>query len=168
LISVRGARAGERDAILAIHRAGFGRESEADLCARLMGDGALALSLVAEVENRAVGHVALSPVTLPGPAGPRLLGLGPIAVDPARQGTGIGSALMRAGLAAAREAGWAGVVLLGDPAYYGRFGFAPAAGFGLSCPWDVPDEHFMAVELAPGALAGARGRVLYHPAFEPD
>lgn len=168
-ISIRAATRVDRAAILAVHRQGFGRESEARLCARLMDEGALAVSLVAETGGAVIGHVAASAIELPeAPDPPRLLGLGPIAVAPARQSGGVGSALMRAVLAAARDAGWAGTVLLGDPAFYGRFGFRPASGFGLACAWDVPDEAFMAVELTPGALRAARGRALYHPAFEPD
>jgi putative acetyltransferase len=166
---VRPAQDGERAAILAIHRAGFGRDAEAALCARLMDEGVLVFSLAAEEDAVAVGHVALSPVALAeDPAAPRMLGLGPIAVEPARQRKGIGSVLMRAALEAARREGWAGVVLLGDPDYYGRFGFVPAATFGLGCAWDVPSQYFMAVELTPGALEAARGKVLFHPAFEPD
>jgi putative acetyltransferase len=58
------------------------------------------------------------------------------------------------------------MVVLGDPAYYGRFGFAPAAALGLACEFDAPPEAFMALELSPGALAGARGVVLYEPEFD--
>jgi putative acetyltransferase len=166
---IRGARPEDRATVLAAHRAGFGRDGEAVLCAHLIDEGALALSLVALVDGTIVSHVALSAVALPDTPDPcRMLGLGPIAVLPAHQRRGHGTRLMEAALEHARAAAWDGVVLLGDPDFYRRFGFEPASRLGLRCAWDVPDEDFMAVELRPGALRAARGGVLYHPAFEPD
>lgn len=132
--------------------------TEQDIIDALRAAGALSVSLVAEDEDALVGHVALSPVTLSdGSEG--WYGLGPISVAPAQQGRGVGSALMRAALSALRERAAAGCVLLGDPAYYGRFGFR--ADSRLRLP-GVPAEYFQAV-LLDGTWPDAD--VGYHPAF---
>ncbi len=121
--------------------------------------GALSLSLVATVDGKVVGHLAFSPVSI---AGTDLgwWGLGPLAVAPTRQRSGIGSALVRSGLRRLAERSVPGCVLLGDPAFYGRFGFAPQTG--LVCPGS-PAEHFMALVLIGVAPVGA---VQYHAAFD--
>ena len=132
--------------------------TEAQIVDALRGAGWLAVSLVAESAGELVGHVACSPVAVSdGSAG--WYGLGPIAVLPARQGEGIGSALMHAALQALRAQGAAGCVLLGEPGYYQRFGFRPEPGLVLP---GVPPEYFMAL---PFGATVPRGEVSYHPAF---
>ena len=74
-------------------------------------------------------------------------------------------ALVRDGLDACRRAGVDAVFVLGHPAYYPRFGFAPAADFGLASEYDVPREAFMGLECRAGALTGVQGVACYHPAF---
>ena len=126
----------------------------------LRAAGALTLSLVAVGgDDGIVGHVAFSPVTIAGHPG-RWYGLGPISVLPALQRTGIGSRLMNEGLARLKALGAEGCVVLGEPAYYGRWGFAVHPG--LVYP-GVPPEYFMAL-----AFEGEvpRGEVGYHAAFE--
>jgi putative acetyltransferase len=165
--AVRADAAGDAPAVRAVHMAAFDRPAEADLVEALRRTGALAVSCVAEADCVVVGHVALSPVTLGADRGrPRVLGLGPMAVAPERQRTGIGTALVRDALARARAAGWTAAVVLGHPEYYPRFGFRPASTFGIGCRYDVPDAAFMAMELVPGSLAGTSGTVEYHPAFD--
>jgi putative acetyltransferase len=88
-----------------------------------------------------------------------------VGVLPPFQRRGIGSRLIRAGLAACAQAGWEAVVVLGDPAYYSRFGFASARARGLANEYTTGDE-FMALELRPGALARIRGVVKYTPEFQ--
>ena len=105
-----------------------------------------------------------TPVSLP-EFGRLVMGLAPMAVAPSRQRRGIGSALVEAGLARCKELGAVAVVVLGHPEFYPRFGFVPAARFGLECEYEVPVEAFMAMELQPHALRGAAGKVSYHPAF---
>jgi putative acetyltransferase len=122
------------------------------------------VSLVAEIGSDIVGHILFTPMTLEGD-GPAVFGLAPMAVVPARQRSGIGSALVREGLARCRDAGAGAVVVLGHPEFYPRFGFVPASRFGLRCEYEVPDEAFMALEQTPGALAGRAGLARYHPAF---
>lgn len=127
---------------------------------RAAGALTLTLSLVAvDGDEGIVGHVAFSPVTIAGRPG-RWYGLGPISVRPALQRTGIGSRLMNEGLARLKALGAEGCVVLGEPAYYGRWGFAVHPG--LVYP-GVPPEYFMAL-----AFEGEvpRGEVGYHAAFE--
>lgn len=121
--------------------------------------GALTISLVAETDGVLVGHVALSPVNI-SDGSPHWFGLGPISVYPANQRDGVGSALMLAALAALRERNAQGCVLLGDPSYYGRFGFSATPDLVLP---GVPPEYFQALHLS---STTPRGTVAYHPAFE--
>lgn len=164
---VRPEREGDAGAIATVVREAFGREAEAGLVGDLREAGALEVSLVAEAEDGAiVGQVALSPVTIDGvDGGGRWLGLAPLAVRADRQRQGIGAALVLGGLAAADANGAGLVVVLGEPAYYARSGFAPAARHGLAAPWPVPEEAFMA-RLAAGAEAPPAGMVRYHAAFD--
>ncbi len=147
-----------------LEQAAFGRGAEADLVDLIRSRGKAILSLVAEDAGSLVGHVLFSPVILEGWFDLRGLGLGPIAVHPEIQHKGIGSRLIRAGLAWCREQGYDYVVLLGDPHYYSRFGFRTASGLGLGNEYGV-DEEFMAVELYPQALKGADGVVKYAAEF---
>jgi len=165
-ISVRNEAPADHAAVREINLLAFGGPGEADLVDALRGRATPCVSLVAEVAGRVVGHLILSPVTLDGHPALRTMGLAPMAVLPDHQGTGVGSALVRAGLEACRTLGAEVVVVLGHPTYYPRFGFAPASRLGLRCVYDAPDEAFMALELTPGALAGRAGLVRFHPAFD--
>lgn len=100
----------------------FSNGSEAAIVRGLRDDGDLTISLVADEAGDVVGHVAFSPVTIGG-RHDGWFGLGPISVEPARQGQGIGRALIEAGLALLRERGAAGCALIGSPDLYRRFGF---------------------------------------------
>lgn len=124
----------------------------------LRSAGALTLSLVAEEAGEVVGHVAVSPVSISdGSSG--WYGLGPLSVRPEFQRRGLGSLLMRAAIRQLREGGAAGCVLLGDPAYYARFGFRPEPGLVLP---DVQPDYFLAMAFGPSVPHGV---VTYHPAF---
>jgi putative acetyltransferase len=153
------------DAIRDVHRRAFGGALEAALVDALRQQAHPLVSLVAVVAGTVVGHVLFSPVTLSSEPELSLMGLAPMAVLPSHQRRGAGSALVRAGLEACHRLGRVGVVVLGHPAYYPRFGFEPASAFGLTSEYDVADEVFMAVELETGALRGKTGTVRYHPAF---
>ncbi|MGD9905343.1 MAG: GNAT family N-acetyltransferase [Vicinamibacterales bacterium] len=152
-------------AVTDLLHAAFAGPDEARIVTALRGRVTPLVSLVAEDDGRVVGHILFSPVTLDGSPHLPMMGLAPMAVAPARQRQGIGSALVRAGLEACRSTGSAAVVVVGHPAYYPRFGFVPASRVGLTCEYDVPDEVFMALELQPGALAGHAGRARFHDAF---
>lgn len=162
-ITLRSEQPGDIEAIDTLTRAAFLEAPHTDhtehlIVAALRDAGALTLSLVAEEGGRLVGHVAISPVTLSDGTG-SWYGLGPISVLLERHGQGIGSRLMRQGLGDLEALGAAGCVVLGDPGYYGRFGFVPVAGLTLP---GVPPDYFQAL-----AFAGdfPRGEVSYHPGF---
>ena len=166
MIGVRAERPEDSRAVWTVHEAAFGRPDEARLVARLRQEARPCVSLVAERGGRAIGHVFFSPVTIEGDtAAPAAGGLAPVGVLPDEQGHGAGAALIRAGVAASREHGWALLFVLGDPAYYRRFGFVLAAPHGLHYESHAFDAAFQVQELAPGALARARGWVRYDPAF---
>lgn len=157
--AVRAEQPGDTAGVHAVHAAAFPTGAEARLVDALRSAGRLTLSLVACAEGDVVGHIAFSPLDREGG-----LGLAPLAVLPAWQGRGVGDALARAGLAAARAAGAGFVVVLGSPAYYGRFGFLPAAAHGLRDEYGGGDA-FQVLELLPGALPAGAGLVRYAQEF---
>ena len=165
--AIREERAGDEAAIEALHRAAFDGPGEATLVARLREAGRTRVSLVATApgEIAVLGHVLFTPVLIPGHVRTRLMGLAPLAVRESWRGRGVGSALVRAGLDACRALDIAAVAVLGDPAYYGRFGFEPGAARGIDCEYEVPDEAFALVELRPGALDGVGGTLFYDELF---
>lgn len=122
---------------------------------------ALTVSLVAEQAGSIVGHIAFSPVTI-ADGTPGWYGLGPLSVLPGYQRQGIGSALIREGLSRLRQLNAAGCCLVGHPAYYPRFGFAPIAGLFLE---GVPSEVFFAL---PFSEPPPQGAVQFHAAFLAD
>ncbi|GAB4564566.1 MAG: N-acetyltransferase [Haliangiales bacterium] len=147
--------------------AAFGQPQEGQLINALRAAGAVTLSLVAVEGDRIVGHVLFSPVVVrDGERRFDAIGLAPIAVAPDRQRAGVGSQLVRAGLERLRAAGHEAVFVLGHPAYYPRFGFRPAAEFGLRWEHSPPTDAFMALELRPESLAGWRGVVSFRPEFD--
>jgi putative acetyltransferase len=146
--------------------AAFGRTAEADLVDSLRQRGAYTLSLVAEKEGQVVGHILFTPVMIEGEERGEAVALGPVAVLPDYQNQGIGTQLIRAGLAACHERGDDVVAVLGHSAYYPRFGFVPSVRVGIRSEYDVPDELFMIAELSLGALAGQTGIVKYQPEFD--
>jgi len=146
-------------AIGAVLEAAFGRADEARLVERLRADRALVLSLAAIEDDAVIGHVAFSAMRAPF----RALGLGPVAVAPARQRSGVGRSLIGEGLARARAAGWEAVFVLGDPSYYRRFGFSVEDAAGFTSPYAGP--HFMALALGGPRLPASTGPVEYAPAF---
>jgi putative acetyltransferase len=148
----------------ALNCAVFESPTEARIVDALRGQPDV-ISLVAEDDGSIVGHIMFSPVRLTGAGEARAMGLAPMAVAPARQRAGIGSALVRDGLVRCRAQGVEALFVVGHPEYYPRFGFSRASGFGFTCEFDVPGEVFMALELAPGALRGRTGQVFFNEAF---
>lgn len=163
--TIRDERPGDEVAVAALLRDAFGGPGEAALVAALRDAGAAPVSLVAAADDGTiVGHVLFSPLAVErGGVEIAAAALAPLAVDAAWRRRGIGAALCETGIGRCRDLGLAGVTVLGDPAYYRRFGFDPALAAPLLCPWSGP--HLMALEFAPGALGGA-GRLRYHAAFE--
>ena len=161
---VRAEEAADIPRIHAVNRAAFESATEAILVDALRAHADV-ISLVAAEDDGIVGHIMFSPVRLSGAEEVRAMALAPMAVVPERQRAGIGSELVRDGLESCRRHGVEAVFVVGHPAYYPRFGFSLASGFGITCEFEVPDEAFMALELAPGALRGRTGQVFFHEAF---
>ena len=162
MVTIRPERPEDAAGVYAVHAAGFPTEDEARLVDELRAAGRLSASLVAEVGGVVVGHVGFSPVTA-GTAAPGA-GLAPVAVLAEYRRRGIAADLIRAGLDACRAAGFGWAVVLGEPAYYGRFGFRSAALVGLSDEYNGGPA-FQATELLPGALPVGAGLVRYAPEF---
>lgn len=161
---IRSESTADHAAIRVINERAFGGAGEANAIEALRQCGQTAISLVAEVEGRVVGHILFSPVMLVSAEGALFgLGLAPLAVLPEFQRRGIGSQLTRAGLVECRRRQCEFVVVLGHSDYYPRFGFERASKYGLRCEWDVPDPAFMVIELHPGALTNRAGLVKYQP-----
>ena len=158
MIAVRPEAAEDRGATWALVAAAFPTAAEANLVDRLRADGDVVYSLVATDGGAIVGHVLFSQMTAPF----RALGLAPVATAASHRRKGIAARLIEAGLARARADGWEGVFVLGDPAYYGRFGFDAALAAGFSSPY--AGEHFMALTLG-RTLPTLTGAAAYAPAF---
>jgi putative acetyltransferase len=152
------------EAVYRVNAIAFGRENEAVLAERLRKLPGT-LSLVAIEANQVIGHLLFSPITLENSAVEGWLGLGPVAVLPDHQRQGIGSQLIRQGLEYCRSRGGNAVVVLGDPQFYARFGFVPAADWGLRCEYDAPEGAFRVLELEAGALSSCWGLVRYRAEF---
>jgi putative acetyltransferase len=163
-LSIRVEQPGDEPGIREVNEQAFGEPLEAHLVDLLRGTPVY-LSLVATIDDRVVGHILFTPVTIDPPVASRIAGLAPMAVRPGHQRSGIGGQLIRAGLEACRRSGYAAVVVLGHPEYYPRFGFAPAHTFRLTCEFPSPPEAFMAMELEGGALSRVHGLVRYQPQF---
>jgi putative acetyltransferase len=153
------------EAIRQVNQVAFETSAEAQLVERLRSREKLVISLVAEIGNQIVGHIAFSPVHITSTPALRGIGLGPMAVIPALQRRGIGTALVHAGLNRCRELDYNFAVVLGHPSYYPRFGFIPANRFGITCIWQVPEGVFMALELREHSLVGSSGLATYEPEF---
>jgi putative acetyltransferase len=153
----------ERSLIRSINEAAFGRPDEADLVDSLRTTGVALVSLVAEVDQRIVGHILFSRMSIETTSGSGPAALAPMAVLPGHQRRGIGARLIRHGLDLLTRRGERIVIVLGHPDYYPRFGFSSEKARHLESPFRP--EAFMAMELRSGALDGIRGRVGYPAAF---
>jgi len=138
-----------------VHSCGY----EAEIVPRLRAAGALTLSLVATGPDGPIGQVAASPATIDGETG--WVGFGPLAVLPAEQRKGVGSALMTKALDMLRPQVARGAVLVGDPNYYRRFGFA---AYPELCVAGVPPACVLAL---PFDGVSPRGAAVFHSAFAP-
>jgi putative acetyltransferase len=153
------------EAVREVVRRAFGRDDESSLVDALRAERAVVQSFVAVLEGRLVGHLLFSELAIVGDtARVPALALAPLAVLPAFQRRGIGSALVRHGLEVCRSCGHAIVIVLGDPDFYARFGFSSALTARLRAPFSGRPS-FMAIEVKEGALRDVSGRVSYPAAF---
>lgn len=148
----------DADAIERLHARAFGPGRYARTAFRLRegSEHRADLSVTASVGSFLVGSVRMAPVVA---GGVGFQALGPLAVDPSFGGRGVGTALMRASLAAAEAAGEGLVILVGDAPFYARFGFAPVPPEHLTLPGPVDPARFLRLELADGFFDRARGTV---------
>ena len=163
-MTVRIATTGDAQGIRQVHRAAFPTDLEADLVERLERNGDAVISLVAEEEGAIVGHILFSRMMAQAD-GRELsaLGLAPVAVRPERQGSGVGASLIEEGISAARQSGTEMLFVLGEPAYYGRFGFDAGTAKPFASPYAGP--YFQAMALQDGFSTPASGRADYARAF---
>jgi len=163
---IRPEKPADAEAISAVTQAAFRDMEHSDqtehlIIERLRAADALTISLVAEDSEGIVGHIAFSHVTIEDAEG-TWFGLGPLSVAPERQGQGIGSRLVKAGLDMLERMQAAGCVVAGDPDYYGRFGFTNSASLNTK---GIPNEYFMFFSLRGSKPSGI---VHYHPGFYGD
>ena len=146
-IRIREERADDIHQVSSVNDAAFGQPTEGHIVDRLRGADVEAVSLVAILDEKVVGHIFFSSVTVETEQGEiNGMGLATMAVVPGHQREGVGSELVAEGLKNIREKGYPFVVVLGHEANCPRFGFKPASEYGLKCQWEgIPDEVFMAI-----------------------
>lgn len=157
---------GDAAKVFEVEASAFETTAEAQLVDLLREQVKPHLSLVAAAGDAIIGHVFFSPVAIEGNEAPSVGGLAPLAVRPDLQGRGVGGDLVRAGLQRALRLGWKAVFLLGDPAYYSRFGFELAAPHGFHYVSEQFDPGFQLILLDQDALRGRSGLVRYPAAFD--
>lgn len=154
--------------ILAVDRllkSTFATEAEANLVMKLRENGHRTLSLVAcSDEGEVIGYVMFSPVTLEG-EDLNWQGLAPLAVSEAYRKKGIAADLVREGLDSLLEFGYPACVVLGDPAYYGRFGFEASEKHNMKCEWEVPEGVFQVLPMVEDELQARSGLIKYSQEF---
>ncbi len=170
---IRSERVADYPAVSDVVRIAFAEVPESDHCEHLLVDRLRRsaaflpdLSLVAELDGNVIAHLMLTRVEIVSPAGSvESLALAPVSVRPAHQRKGVGSALVREAHARAAYLGFRSVVVLGHPGYYARFGYRPAAEFGIRFPFDVPPCYCMVRAVCPDGLADVKGVVRYSEPF---
>lgn len=169
-VRIRQENKDDHEAVFEVNRLAFGRECEAELVDLLRYSSAFIpeLSLVAALDNKIIGHILFTKIMIISENGEetRSLALAPMAVAPEFQHRGIGGKLIKNGLQMAKKLHHRSVIVLGHERYYPKFGFVPAHKWNIRCPYDVPENVFMALELAPDGLRDVSGRVVYPKEFE--
>jgi putative acetyltransferase len=156
---IRSESPGDIVGIRFVEEAAFLQSAEADLVDDLRAAGDSVFSLIAVEGETVTGHAMFSRLQAPFPA----LALGPVAVLPDRQRVGVGSRLIREGIARSEAAGWLGIFVLGDPAFYRRFGFDAGKASGFISPYAGP--RLMALPLGRSELPTDTGSIQHAPAF---
>jgi Predicted acetyltransferase len=120
------------------------------------------LALVAEENGRIIGHIMLTKTyVLTGTERVLALLIAPLSVELAHRNRGVGSKLVAEGFRVAKQLGYTSVFVVGDPAYYSRFGFRSSARFGIKHVPEIPESYVMAIELTPNMLAGVSGTITF-------
>ncbi len=146
---------------------GFQQENESKLIEKIRkGENFVPeLSLVAKIDDEIVGHILFSRIKIVGDSIFESLALAPMAVIPEFQKQGIGTKLIKKGIEQAKELDFDSIVVLGHKEYYPKFGFIRASNWSIKCPFEVPDEAFMAIELTERAFEDKAGTVKYPDEF---
>jgi len=168
MIKIREEKKEDYDAVQIINDRAFGTPEEGRIVHTLRKLCPDTLSLVAVSDEKIVGHIFFSPVTIDH-KGKQIVGMGlaPMAVLPEFQNQGIGSMLVKEGLRRIKETESPFVIVVGHIHYYPQFGFKPASKYGLKCQWDeVPDEAFMVIILNQSVMAGVTGIAKYRSEFD--
>lgn len=167
---IRQETSADTPAVYAVNLAAFGADNEARLVDLLRADEAFIpeLSIVATLDGQIAGHILFTKIKIIDESGREhdSLALAPMAVLPAFQRQGIGSQLVRYGLARAQALGYRSVIVLGHEHYYPKFGFMPAARWNIKPPFEAPAAAFMGIELVKDGLKSVSGTVRYPKAFE--
>jgi putative acetyltransferase len=167
MMAIRKEIPADHDAVHYVVARAFGQEVEAEMVDKLRDGRMAVVSLVAVVDNSIVGHILFSPVTIePEIENFKALVLAPVSVLPEYQDKGIGAQLITAGLEECRRLGYGAIFLVGQPEYYPRFGFVPAAENSIRCEFEVPEQAWMVLELKPDTLSGRTGTVFFQPEFK--
>ena len=165
-INIRKEKDSDKENIWKVNAGAFETEAEANLVNALRDSGIHFISLVAEQDEKIVGHILFTPVEFLGDnSGLKLMGLAPMAVLPKYQKKGIGKQLVNKGIENCITQGYDAIVVLGHPEYYPKFGFTPSVKYGIKSEYDVPDEVSMVLELRENSLKGKSGIIKYHGAF---
>ena len=162
-LTIRETKKADRKAVLALIEAAFGQPDEATLVQKMWDEDAIALDLTAEENGSVVGHCAFSIVTADPALEGAALGMAPVSVAPSRQRSGIGSALVETGLDICKTRGASLVVVLGEPAYYSRFGFKPGGAQNIA--WAALDagDAFQIIDWA--GIGDTPRQIHYHRLF---
>jgi len=161
---IRAATGADAPAVDALLRACFPRDEEARLVQQLAIDGDLVLVLVAADEGTVVGMIAASRMQVTADTREvAAVAVAPLAVAKAARGQGVGEALVAAAIAHLRGAGVELGFVLGDPAYYGRFGFEAATARGFDSPY--AGEYFLGIRLNDGPCVHTPGAAIHAGAF---
>jgi putative acetyltransferase len=168
MIEIREERKEDYDAVQIVNDRAFGTPEEGRIVNKLRKICPGILSLVAVSDEKIVGHIFFSPVTIDHQDTQIVgMGLAPMAVLPEYQNQGIGSSLVKEGLRRIKETECPFVIVVGHIHYYPRFGFKRGSIYGLKTQWEgVPDEAFMAVILNESVMSGVSGVAKYRDEFD--
>ena len=163
MVEIREERPDDVAAVRDLNRRAFRQDQESNIVDALRANGAALLSLVATVNDRVVGHIMYSPLSIGGNV--KGAALGPMGVLPEYQRQGIGGKLIEEGNRKLKDADCPFIIVVGHADYYARFGFRPAREHGIKCQWDVPDDVFMLLILDQAEMEGVSGLAKYRDEF---
>ena len=166
-ITIRKEEENDNIQIYEVNKLAFQQENEGKLIEKIRNTENFIpeLSIVAEIDNRIVGHILFSKIKIVGKSVYESLALAPMAVIPEFQKKGIGSELVKIGIKMAKKLGFDSIIVIGHKEYYPKFGFQRASKWNIKCPFEVPDDVFMAIELTEKAFEGKAGTVEYPDEF---